>query len=228
MPINIKKLRKYLIIVLLIIYLVVIIFESNFNFNQEVIEKLLSNYQNFTQPIYTFIVLITTMTGTVSSAFILSGFFMFNAPTLVVLTSIGIILGIILVFVLSRTIGHQAFEKYINSDKNNAKKLKRIFKNDSNAIIVLFNFVFFLPSTIGCILGGLSKSKMTKWIIISIIGSLLNQIGLILLLLSIQDNSLVYLVLTISALVLISVIPIIIYRKDIKDIMKITFERRSK
>jgi uncharacterized membrane protein YdjX (TVP38/TMEM64 family) len=230
MLINYKKLRNRLFVILLIFYAAVIIFESIFGFNQEIITKLLYNYEDFAQPLYVLIVIFTTMTGLFTSVIVLSGFFMFSTPTLIILTSIGIALGIILVFIIARKIGRKSFEEYINLNKDNSKKLREIFRKDYLAIVVLFNFVYFFPSPFGCIIGGVGEgdSKTAKVLIISIIGNLVNIIGLILFLYFIQLGNLIYLLILSVALILVTVVPIVIYRKNIKDIFRIIFKKNKK
>jgi uncharacterized membrane protein YdjX (TVP38/TMEM64 family) len=227
MPINFKKLRKYSLIILLILYIGIIIFESSFNFNQGVLSKLFSNYEDFAQPLYVLIILISLLIGLVSSAVVLAGVFIFNLPTIIILTSIGIILGIPLIFVLSKIIGHNAFDKYLNLNENKEKKLRQIFKNDSTALVILFNFVFFLPSNLGCIVGGLRGFKMIRSIIISIIGNLINQISFIFLMFGILYNNLNYLILSLLAIMLNTGIVLIIYRKNIRNVLMITFKKEK-
>ncbi|MFZ1971074.1 MAG: VTT domain-containing protein [Candidatus Nanoarchaeia archaeon] len=228
MHIDFKKLRNRLFVAFLILYVGIIIFESLFGFNQEVITKLLYNYEDFAQPLYTLIILFTTMTGLFTSVAVISGFFLFTTPTLIILTSIGIILGIPLIFIISRKVGRKSFEEYINLNDDNAKKLKKIFKNHHTALVVLFNFVYFFPSPFGCIIGGFGENETAKLIIISIIGNLVNVIGLILVLYLLQIGNLVYLTLLLSILILITIIPLIIYRKNIRDIIKIIFKKNTK
>lgn len=225
---NFKKFRKYFFIALLILYAGIIIFEAIFHFNGTIINKLFSNYENFAQPIYVFIVIFAILTGLLSGAVVFSGFFIFNVFTLIILTSIGIILGVLLIFILSRKLGHKPFEEYIKKKEGRAEKLKEIFKKDSVALAILFNFVFFLPSTLGNIILGLGESKLTKLIIISIIGNLINQIAFIFFTFGIQYNNLAYSIPSLSALILNTGIPIWLYKRNIKDVLTITFRRKRK
>lgn len=225
MRINFKKLRTFSLITLLIFYIGILIFESFFGFNQGIISKLLSNYDDLSQPLYVLLILFAAITGLVSAAVVVSGFFLFDHITLIVLTSIGIIIGIPLIFILSRKIGHKAFEEYLNLNKNKSKKLKKIFKNDSTALIILFNFVFFLPSTFGGIAGGLGELKMTKLIILSVIGNLINQIAFILFMIGVQNNNLLYIIPSLSAIILNTGIPVLVYRKNIIEVFKVTFQK---
>ncbi|HTY44101.1 MAG TPA: hypothetical protein VMC80_02565 [Patescibacteria group bacterium] len=225
---NFKKLRKYLLIALIILYIGIIIFESAFNFNQKIIGNLLSNYEDFAQPLYVLMIIFAIIIGLISSAVVLSGFFIFNMPTLVILTSIGVIVGVPLIFILARKIGRKSFEQYIDLKKGKAEKLKEIFRKDSMALIVLFNFVFFLPSTFGGIVGGLGVKKLTKPIVISLIGNLINQISFIFFISGIQFNNLSYLVPSVLALALNTGIPLWIYRKNIGDVLRITFRKDKK
>lgn len=228
MPISFKKLRNYSLIILLILYIGIIIFESSFSFNQGILSKLFSHYQDFVQPLYVLIILIGLTIGLIPSAIVFTGIFIFNIPTLIILTSIGIVLGIPLIFILSKKIGHKAFDNYINLDENKEKKLREIFKNDSTALVILFNFVFFLPSNLGCIVGGLRGFKMIKSVIISIMGNLINQMAFIFLLFGVLNNNLNYLIPALVALILNTGIALIIYRKNIKNVLIITFKRKNK
>jgi uncharacterized membrane protein YdjX (TVP38/TMEM64 family) len=223
---NFKKFRKYFLIALLILYVGIIVFEAIFNFNQTIISKLFTHYEDFAQPLYVLIVIVSIMTGLISGAITFSGFFIFNVFTLIILTSIGVIFGISLVFLLSRKLGHKPFEEYVNRNEGRAKKLKEIFKKDSAALAILFNFVFFLPSTFGNIILGLGDSKMTKLIIISIIGNLINQIAFILFTFGIQYDNLAYIIPSLLALILNTLIPILLYRKNIRDVFTIMFKRK--
>jgi uncharacterized membrane protein YdjX (TVP38/TMEM64 family) len=222
---NFKKLRRYSLIILLAIYVSAIIFESFFSFNQTVIIKLVDAYENFSQPSYVLILTASIVTGIFPSIVILAGFFMFTTPTLLILSSIGIILGIPLIFILSRKIGQKAFYDYTNLNEIKAKKLKKIFKNNYTAMVVLFNFSVLLPSIFGCIIGGLGKAKMTKLIFISILGNLINQIAYILFMFGIQYNNLFYIIPSLSIMILTTGISFFIYRKNIKDVLKIIFKR---
>lgn len=226
MNINFKKLRNYLLIGLLIICVGFIIFEASFNFNQGILTNLFSHYEDFAQPLYVAIIFVSLFIGLIPSAVVLAGTFIFTLPTIIILTSIGIILGIPLIFILSKKIGHKSFDEYINLNENKEKKLRRIFKNDSTALVILFNFVFFLPSNLGCIIGGLQGIKMVKPIIISIIGNLINQISFIFIMFGFLNNNLNYLIPALVAIILNTGIALIIYRKDIKDVLMITFNRK--
>ncbi len=227
MTINFKKLRNYFLVGLLIICIGVIILESSFNFNQVILTNLFSHYEDFAQPVYVLIILVSLFIGLIPSAVVLAGAFIFSLSTIIIITSIGIILGIPLIFILSKKIGHKAFDEYINLDENKEKKLRTIFKNDSTALIILFNFVFFLPSNLGCIVGGLRGLKMIKSIIISIIGNLVNQIAFIFIIFGILNNNLNYLIPGLSAIILNTGIVLIIYRKNIKNVLMITFKRKK-
>jgi uncharacterized membrane protein YdjX (TVP38/TMEM64 family) len=226
MIVNFKKIRNYILIGLLIICIGVIVFESSFNFNQKILTNLFNQYDDFAQPLYVLIILVSLFIGLIPSAVVLAGTFIFSLSTIIILTSIGIILGIPLIFIISKKIGHKSFDEYINLDKNKEKKLRNIFKNDSTALIILFNFVFFLPSNLGCIVGGLRGSKMIKPIIISIVGNLINQISFIFIMFGFLNDNLNYLIPALVAIVLNTGIALIIYRKDIKDVLMITFKRK--
>lgn len=222
---NFKKIRKYLLISLIIVYVGIIIFESIFSFNQTTIIKLVDTYGSISQPLYVFILILSTVTGIIPGEIIIAGFFMFSTPILIILVSISIILGIPLTFIISKKIGKKAFDNYINLNENKAKKLKKIFKNNSTALVLLFNFNIFLPSLFGCVIGGLGESKMTKLILLSILGNLINQIASILLLFGIQHNNLVYLIPSLSVLILVTGLSFLVYRKNIMDVLKIIFKK---
>lgn len=224
---NLKKARNYLIIFFIIAYLGIFIFEGIFNFNQGVISHLLSQYDDFSEPIYVLLLIVGIATGLLTAIIVFSGFFVFNIYQIVILSTIGIIFGISLTFILARIFGHKSFMNYLKVSENREEKLKEIFIKDSTALAVLFNFVFFLPSTFGGIIGGLADIKLYKFIPLSIIGNLINQIAFIFLLYGTQAGRTEFLIPSIIVLALNTLIPIIIYRKNIKDVFAITFRRRG-
>lgn len=225
--INLKKIKNYLIIIFIIVYIGIFVFEGIFNFNQGVISNLLSRYQGFAGLIYVLLLTIGMAVGLLTAVIVFSGFFVFNFSELIILTIIGVILGISLIFILARVFGHKAFMEYLKVHEKRKEKLKELFTRDSTALTILFNFIFFLPSTFGGIVGGLADIKLYKFIPISIIGNLINQIAFIFLLYGTQNGKMIFLIPSIIVLILNTLIPIIIYRKNIGDVFRIIFKRKE-
>jgi len=225
MKINFKKVRNFLIIFFIVLYIGIFVFEGIFNFNQTAISNIFIKYQDVAEPLYVMLLTVGIATGLLTAIIVFSGFFVFNIYQLTILTSIGVTLGILLIFILARVFGHKAFMNYLKVKEKKAEKLKEVFTRDSTALTILFNFIFFLPSTFGGIVGGIADVKLYKLIPISIFGNLVNQIAFIFFLYGTQANRRGFIIPSVIVLFLNSAIPIFIYRKNIKDVFTIMFKK---
>jgi len=226
MKFNFKKIRNFLIIFFIVIYVGIFIFEGIFNFNRGVISNLFIKYQNIAEPLYTVLLTVGIATGLLTAIIVFSGFFVFNLSQLLTLTTIGVTLGILLIFFLARIFGHKSFMEYLKVKKDRTEKLKEVFTKDSIALTILFNFIFFLPSTFGGIVGGITDAKLYKLIPISVFGNLVNQIAFIFFLYGTQADRGGFIIPSVIVLFLNSAIPIFIYRRNIKDVFAIMFKKK--
>ena len=106
----------------------------------------------------------------------MAGSSLFGAFEGAVIGFIGTILGILVMFLLSRFISKNIISKIINSDK--LEKFNRyIIKNETLVLAVLFIFPI-LPDEIICAGSGLTKISEYKFIVIAIVSKLITSFSL--------------------------------------------------
>jgi len=89
--------------------------------------------------------------------------------------------------------------------------------------LLILNSFYFFPSTLAHVVAGLTKTRFWKFIIPTMIGNFINFFFLGLLTLGISEGNYNYVYLSFGILVLNSLIPLLIYRKRVKEILKVSF-----
>ncbi len=228
MKFNLRRIKFYVFILFVAISLGGIIFSQTMGYNQDSIKNLLLKYYVFSAPLYILLAMLAISTTLPVTALIVAAMFIFPMYELIILTTIGIVLGTFFVFFITRELGEEAYEQYVKLKRHKLRAFGRLMKRDSTALVILLNFVYFFPSNLGGVVGGLTEMKFKKFALISIIGNFFNSAGLILITFGLYILNSSYLMIGATALFLNSSLPIYFLRRNIKEIWMLAFNRVKK
>jgi len=224
--INAKRLRFYIFIAFVVLSILLVFFSGIMNYNEGTIGNLLLKYDYISMPIYILLVSIAIATTLPVSVAVLAGFFIFTLYELILLTILGMIAGIYFLFYASRKFGKEGFKEYVKLKGERLKAFRNLLEADSTSLIVLLTFVYFFPSNLAGVVAGITNTKFYRFAIICLIGNLINSAAFIFLAYGIYILSWIYIIPSSIVLVLNTAVPLYIYRKHMKDIIILAFNRK--
>jgi len=220
-----KKLKFYSFITFFILSLSLILFSGLFHFNLTSIGSLLERYDNAASVIYVTLITLATATTLPINVTILSGMLVFPVYYIILLTLIGVLIGVHILFYMSRNITEDEFRRYTKIRKDKLKDIVDLLRKDSLAFVVLLTFVYAFPSNLAGMIAGFTKMKLYKFVTISIIGHGISATSVILMVHNLYIGNSLNVAIFLTILILNTLIPIIIFRKSIKDVFDLAFKR---
>jgi len=157
------------------------------------------------------------------SLVLIPGILLFSFQWAIILSFIGIVLGALIIYYLTIFLGKDFVEDYVGVQGKKLRVVKKMVEENSFGFLLILNSFYFFPSTLAHVVAGLTKTRFWKFIIPTMIGNFINFFFLGLLTLGISRGNYNYVYLSFGVLVLNSLIPLLIYRKRVKEILKVSF-----
>lgn len=223
---NFKKLKFIIFFVFIILAIVLFIFASYLGYTPENIgEKLNNNYYYETIIIFIILIAIAAATTLPITAVMIPGIIFFSFQANIFYTTIGIFIGALFTFFMSRYLGKDYVKDYVKLKGGRVKALNDLIEEKSFKLILLLNLVYFFPSNIAHMVAGLTKTKFNKFLLATVMGNLPNTFAVALVIYGTYWLNSTYVICGVIILIIISIIPLYFYRKHIKELIILAYSQ---
>ncbi len=219
---TIKKI-KFAILVLMIIASFSVIFFSNQLGLEDIFQRKDLHNDLPSVLIYIAWMIFAASTTFPISVVLIPGIFVFSFWYAIIFTYIGIVIGALITYYLSMYLGRDFADEYAGVHGERIRIVKSLIEKKSFGVLLVLNAFYFFPSNLAHVVAGLTKTRLSRFLIPTIIANFLNFFFISLLTLGVLENNNTYIYTSIISLILISVIPLIIYRKHLKEIFMVSF-----
>jgi len=219
---NYKKIKFWALVILIFASLSLFFFADKLGIDNNLST---GNLQNDIPSVIIYILWMTFASATTLpiSVILVPGILLFSFQWAIILSFIGIILGAVIMYYLTIILGKDFVDEYVGKHGEKLRIVRSMIKKNSFGILLALNSFYFFPSTLAHVVAGLTKTKFWKFIIPTIIGNFINFFFLGLLTLGFSEGNYNYVYTSLVILVLNSLIPLIIYRKHLMDILRVSF-----
>jgi len=219
---EINKIKFVIFVAFIGISLLILFFPEAFGLNKETIVNFVSEQAAWKVISYILIFIILTSFSFSVTIMTLAAVLFFPINHSILYSMIGILGSSLIVYYFSMFFGGDFVETYTNLKKGKLLKFKELVKGNKTKTIFLLSTIFFVPPMIPNSLGGLIKIRVDKYIFATIIGNLPNTIATVYLAHGLVFSNFNEIVLSLVALILISVVFIVIFRVHIKALLKLS------
>ncbi|PIN91572.1 hypothetical protein COU57_00075 [Candidatus Pacearchaeota archaeon CG10_big_fil_rev_8_21_14_0_10_32_14] len=222
----IKKIKFAILIFMIVASLLVVIF------SKEIVKGNIFEKKDLHNDLSSVFIYIAWMVFAASTTFpittiLIPGIFLFSFGYALIYTYVGIVLGALTIYYLSIYLGRDFVNDYTGIRGDKIKIVKGLVEKESFGFLLVLNAFYFFPSNLAHVVAGITKTKFWKFFIPTILANFLNFFFVALLTLGIAENNKSYIYGSTVALFFISVIPLIIYRKHLKEIIYVSFSKEA-
>lgn len=196
-----------------------------FDINQSTIETFLKDNSYFSKIIFLIIMTIAVATTLPVNLVSLAGLFVFDFQILIVMTLISITLGVLIMYLIAKSLGEKGFEEYAGIKGSRINILHKLIKKHKYSLMIILSFVYFFPSNMAGITAAFTRTKLSKFFVISFLGNAINIIFFITLARGILIKDLALALISTILLIANTAIPLVYYRKNIKDVAKLVLAK---
>jgi len=226
MKVNIKKIKFYILLFMIVVSLSLYLFANELGINQSLVAGELEN-SPASILVYILWIILANLTTLPVTFILIPGIFLFSFKYVILFSYIGIIFGASITYYLSMYLGKDFVDDYTSVNGTKIRILKEMVNKNPFQILIVLNCFYFFPSTLSYVAAGVTKTNFWKFISAVIIGNFLNFFFLGVLILGIYEGNNYYIYTSLTALILVSLAPLIIYRKYIKEIIIVTFSKEA-
>jgi len=221
------NLKGIIFIILIVISISAFLFADYLNYDVQTIKSLIS--QNYYLSVFIFLILIivaaiTTLPISVAS---IPGVLVFSLVNTVFYVMIGIVVGAFILYYLSKWLGKKFVDEYAELKGGKLRAFNELMHENSFRFVILLDFVYFFPSNLAHMVAGITNLKISKFLFATIVGNFLNSFSIILLIFGIINQNISHIVIASLVLALTTLIPLYIFRRDIKDILILSFSEKA-
>jgi len=220
-----KEVKFYVFSIFSILSVALIFLAGILHYNTQSVSNLLLNYRNTALIIYVVLIAIAAATTLPISVVLVAGIFIFSFWEALLYAFLGIYLGSIAVYFFAKHTGKDFINEYTNLKGEKLKALHKLIKEKSLSLVILLNAVYFIPSNIGHIIGGILNMNFLMFLFAITIGNFPNVVGVALIVLGVYSNY-IYFFIGIVIIVLNTAVPLYIFRKHIRELVIIAFSKK--
>jgi len=219
---NSKK-RFVLFIAFIVVSILVSIFSGYFSLNIPSIQSFVSTNHVLVAFLFTFLFIVLTSFAFSVTVMTSIGVLFFSVPEAITYAMIGITGSFIIDFFISRKLGKDYVKKYIEKRGGKLEEFENILEKNTFKTTFLLSAIFFVPSTIPNLLGGIMDMKFKDYFIASFLGRLPNTIFTVYFINGLLYSNSYQIYGSIAVLILTSLVSLYFYNGEIKHIMRIAF-----
>ncbi len=224
---NFKKIKFVIFLIFITFALTSVFFAGKLGYNIENIQELLLEYYYTSILIYIILISIASATTLPISIIAIPGILVFSFWSAVLYAFVGILLGAMFVFFISRYFGKSFIKEYVELKGGRLKKLNEIVEERSFKMIILLNFVYFFPSNLAHMVAGLTKTPFHKFLFATSAGNFANFLAVVILVQGIVYLNYYYIFSSILILILTTLLPLYFYRKHVRDIIILAYSEET-
>ena len=223
---NIKKIKFILLVLFIVLAVVFVIYALTLDYSSESLRETIENSYAPTI-VYFALMLIASATTLPYSPIIIPAIFLFSFKYAVIVGFIGVLLGGLLVYYISRVLGRDFVNEYVERRGGRLKVFNDFVEKKSLGVLILVNTFYFAPSNLAHTLTGVAKTRFSLYFIVMALGNFFNFFGFSLATYGFILGNVAFISLGIIILVSESLIPLYIFRKHIRDLFIISFSKKS-
>ena len=225
--IDLKKLKFIVLAVLAVISLTLFIVPTIFGLDVEVFRGVLETY-GVPQLIYVAWIILATVTTLPVSAAMIAGIIYFLFVDAMILTCVGMLIGAIGTFYVSRWLGKD-FVKVDYKIKGRTKLhiFNELVHKHSLAYVVLLAFIYAFPSNLAYMIAGVTEVTLFQLVCIVALGNLGTAFGVGGIILGVLQNNISYIIAGVLLIAVINIVPLFRYYKEMKKLVLLVFSRKA-
>lgn len=170
---------------------------------------------------------LATATTLPITVVLVPGIFLFTFKWAMFYGFLGLIIGGLVIYFLSWYLGREFVREYMGIKKGKLKLLDELIEKDPFKLVLVLNCVYFFPSNLAYAMAGITDLKFWKFLFATIIGNFSNFYAVGLLTIGARSGSYLHITSGVIILVLVTLIPLIIYREHLKEIMRVIFSKKT-
>lgn len=221
--ISASKLKFWVFLMFLVLSILFSLSLGILDINQATLEGFLKANPYFSKVIFLGIMTIAVATTLPVNLIALAGLFVFDFYILLLMVFVSIFLGLIIMYFIAKKLGKEGFEEYAGIEGTKTNILHKLMKKHKYPLMTLLSFVYFFPSNMAGVTAAFTGTEFSKFFAISFLGNAINIIFFVILVRGIMIKGIVLILISFFLLVLNTLIPIIVYRKNIKGVFKLVF-----
>ena len=225
--VNYKKVKFAIFIIFIVLSLSLIFLSAYIGYNQENVIGILKSYINAAPLIFIGFVAFASATTMPISVSLVPGILIFTFTYTIVYAFIGIVLGAVFVYFLSKYTGRDYLKDYAEIKGERVKILNKLLKEDTFNLVMVLNLVYFFPSNLAHAVAGLTSLRFDKFLFATMLGNYLNFFFVTLIFYGAIYGNTTYIVLSVAAIIIITAIPLYLYRKNFKDLIILSFKKKT-
>ncbi len=218
-----SKLKFWIFLVFLILSTLFSISLGIFDIDQTAVEGFLKANPYFSKLVFFGIMTIAVATTLPVNLIALAGLFVFDFYILLLMVSISILLGVVIMYFIAKQLGEKGFEEYAGINGTRINVLHKLMKEHRYPLMTLLSFVYFFPSNMAGVTAAFTGTEFPKFFVISFFGNAINIIFFIILAKGIMVNNFLISSVSLVILILNTLVPLVIYRKNIKNVFRLVF-----
>jgi uncharacterized membrane protein YdjX (TVP38/TMEM64 family) len=225
--IDLKKLKFIVLAVLAVISLTLFVVPTIFGLDVEVFRGVLETY-GVPQLIYVAWIILATVTTLPVSAAMIAGIIYFSFVDAMILTCVGMLIGAIGTFYVSRWLGKD-FVKVDYKIKGRTKLhiFNELVHKHSLAYVVLLAFIYAFPSNLAYMIAGVTEVTLFQLVCIVALGNLGTAFGVGGIILGVLQSNISYIIAGALLLAAINILPLFRYYKEMKKLVLLVFSRKA-
>jgi uncharacterized membrane protein YdjX (TVP38/TMEM64 family) len=224
---NWKKIKFIIYIIFGILSMLLILVPLITNFSSSNVEAILRQYYAYSISIYVILIAIAAATTLPISIVLIAGRFVFGFWTSIIYAFLAIFIGASAVYLLSAKMGREFLIDYGNIKGKRLKAFNSLIHNNSVSITLLLNWVYFTPSNLAHMVAGITKMDFRKFLIITGIGNFPNVLAIAMIAEGVFTKNYLLFSSGILIILLITIIPLYIFRKHVREILMISFGKNK-
>ena len=223
-----KNKTKFIIfLIIAVISLAVVVFVGILNYNVSSVKSLILSYKSFSILIYIILIAIAAATTLPITATLIAGMLVFSFTESLLYAFLGIYIGAFVMYIISLKTGRGALMEYSHLGKGKLKVLNMLIHENSFSLVLFLNFVYFFPSNLAHMIAGATNLDFKRFSFATIIGNFSNTFSVALLIFGLINMNYNYVITAIIFLILITGIPLYVYRRHFRDIIVIAFSKKA-
>jgi uncharacterized membrane protein YdjX (TVP38/TMEM64 family) len=217
------KLKFTLFILILTISLIITLLSGYSDSLSTQIESAILYNPELSAIVYTFLFIgLTTFAFSVT---LLTGIgsLIFPLNNIIIYVMIGIMGSSIIDYYIAKKLGKRYIKNYISKRGGRIEHFEKIIEKNPSRTIFVLSAIFFVPPIIPNFLGGIMNISLKKYFIATFFGNLPNTTLTILLIRGFLYSNSLQIYLSFTGLFFVSLISILIYRGETRELIKISF-----
>ncbi len=217
--VNVKKIKFYVFVTLAAASLAFFLLAVKLGYNST---RYLAAFEGYNVPQLLYIgwIILAVATTLPISAVLFAGILYFSFIWAMIYAFIGILLGAVITFYLARWLGEDYVrDEYKSKDKGKMHALNVLIQKNSKAYVILLAFIYIFPTNLAYMIAGVTNMTLGQVVLITVLGNITTVLGVGMIFIGILNFNLIYIIGGAVILLLVNMLPILWYYKELKKLI---------